>query len=326
MFDEYKEHDYAIYAGYLTDKAKLVKSTSGGIASALTEHMIDQGGYVAGVIYSKDFYNAEYILTQDKSDIDRLKGSKYIDSNKKGIFIQVKKLLDSGSKVLFIGLPCTIGALYSYIGTRPDNLITCELICHGPTTIQVHREYISYLEKKHKAKITSFSVRYKKEAWQPPYLRATFDNGELFEKPFYSTEYGYAFSILGRESCYQCKYKGNNRKGDIMLGDFWGATENDEFWNKHGVSSVFAETEKGDAFIKSVPGIKLFSTTFDRAVEKNQMVIKPKTKHNNLDKFANLLSRKGLIYAFKHSIPIKRRIVRTISKLIPVKIKRIIKK
>ena len=326
MFDEYKEHDYAIYAGYLTDKTKLVKSTSGGIASALTEHMIDQGGYVAGVVYSKDFYNAEYLLTQDKSDIDRLKGSKYIDSNKKGIFIQVKKLLDSGSKVLFIGLPCTIGALYSYIGTRPDNLITCELICHGPTTIQVHQEYISYLEKKHKAKITNFSVRHKKEAWQPPYLRATFDNGKFFEKPFYSTEYGYAFSILGRESCYQCKYKGNNRKGDIMLGDFWGATENDEFWNKYGVSSVFAETEKGDAFIKSVPGIKLFSTTFDRAVEKNQMVIKSKTKHHNLDKFDDLLSRKGLIYAFKHSIPIKRRIIRTISKLIPVKIKHIIKK
>ena len=49
MFEEYVEHDIAVYGGYLRDDEKLMESTSGGIATALSEYMIEQGGYVAGV-------------------------------------------------------------------------------------------------------------------------------------------------------------------------------------------------------------------------------------------------------------------------------------
>lgn len=317
MFDEYKNHDVAVYGGYLSDDKKLIQSTSGGIATALAERMLEIGGFVAGVAYSEDLYRAEYILIHDKSEIGKLKGSKYIECEKGTIYSDVKRLLDLGEKVLFFGLPCAVAALYRFLGGRPENLLTCELICQGPTSHRIHQEYVTHLEEKYQSKLIDFSVRHKKKGWTPPYLYAKFENGRVFEKRFYETEYGYAFSVLGRESCYSCNYRGNDRQGDIMIGDFWGATERDAFWNRYGVSVVFAETKKGNDFLYFVEGVKLFPTTFEKAVEKNPMVIHPRRRENEREKFSVLLSEKGLIYAAKHSIGIKKRIINTAAKMIP---------
>lgn len=297
MFDEYKEHDVAVYGGYLDDNVKIMQSASGGIATALAEHMLALGGFVAGVAYSEDLYRAEYVLIHDKSEIDRLKGSKYIECEKGTIYSDVKRLLDSGEKVLFFGLPCAVAALYKSIGARPENLLTCELICHGPTSVDIHREYLSYLENKYKSKVVDFSVRHKKDAWKPIYLYAKFEDGQVFEKPFYKTEYGYAFSVFTKESCCRCGFKGNNRQGDLMVGDFWGATEEDDYWNPYGVSVIFAETDQGHDFLRSTPGIKLFPASFEKAVEKNPMVITSQTRKGERDQFEKLLRKKGLIYA-----------------------------
>lgn len=322
----YNEHDTAVYGGYITNDEKLIKSTSGGIATALAEHIICNGGYVAGVTYSDDFYKAEYIVTNCEHDLEKLKGSKYIEADKNDVYNKIMLLLKEGKQVLFVGLPCIVAALYSFLGSRYDNLYTCELICYGPTSQKVHEEYVIYLEKKFKSKIVDFSVRRKEEKWMPFYLYARFKNGKEFKKPFYDTEYGYAFSVLGRESCYDCKFKGNNRCGDIMIGDFWGADENDLFWNVKGVSVIFAETEKGNELLKKLKNVKLIPTTFERAVEENLMVIKPKTKAENYDKFRKYFRRKGLMYAIKKMKGIKGYMISSVGKIIPQKLKPIIKR
>ena len=326
MYEEYSSHDVAVYGGYIDDEAKLMQSASGGIATALSEYILLQGGYVAGVAYSQDFYKAEYMIIHDVSDIGKLKGSKYIDCDKNNVYANVKKLVDDGELVLFFGLPCVVAALYAFLGTRPDNLVTCELVCHGPTTSKVHYDYIKYLEEKYKSKVIDFSVRYKLEAWTPAYLYAKFENGKTFKKLFYETEYGYAFSVLGRPSCYNCKFKGNNRQGDIMVGDYWGATEDDVFWNNRGVSSVFAETGKGNTILKSTPGIKLFPSTFERAVEKNPMVIKSKVRSDKRDAFEESLEEKGLICAVNNSLSFKSKAKKAVFAVLPDSIKPIAKK
>lgn len=321
----YNKHDIAVYGGYITNDEKLIKSTSGGIATALAEHIISSGGYVAGVTYSDDFYKAEYIVTNCEQDLEKLKGSKYIEVDINDVYNKIMLLLKKGKQVLFVGLPCVVAALYSFLGNRYDNLYTCELICHGPTSQKVHKEYVTYLEKKFKSKIVDFSVRRKEEQWIPSYLYARFKNGKEFKKPFYDTEYGYAFSVLGREPCYDCKFKGNNRCGDIMIGDFWGVNESDLFWNVKGVSVIFAETEKGNDLLKKLKNVKLIPTTFERAVEKNLMVIKPKTKAANYDKFIKYYRIKGLMYATKKTKGIKGYMICLARKIIPQKLKPIIK-
>lgn len=301
MYEEYAFHDVAVYAGYIDDETKLLQSASGGIATALTEYVLAQGGYVAGVAYSEDFHKAGYVIIHDIADIDRLKGAKYIECDKNNVYSNVKKLVDAGETVLFFGLPCLVAALYAFLGTRPKNLLTCELVCHGPTYSKVHSDYLKFLEKKYKSKVIEFSTKKKIGKWTSAYLYAKFENGKVHQKLFYETEYGYAFNMLSKPSCYNCKFKGDNRQADIMIGDFWGATEDDEFWNNGGISSIFAETDKGNAIIKSIPSLILFPLAFERAVEKNPMVVRSKRCSAKRDSFAELLQKKGLIYAVNHT-------------------------
>lgn len=314
MYNQYKNHDVAIYGGYIEDTEELLASASGGVATAIAEQMIDNGGYVAGVSYCKDYYSAEYVLLNKKADLIKLKGSKYIEPHKNHIYLDVKELLERGEQVLFIGLPCSVAVLYKIIGSRPQNLLTCELVCHGPTSQKVHKEYVSYLENKYQSNLIDFSVRHKKHEWNTGYLYAKFSNGKIFEKPFYDTEYGFAFSILGRESCYNCRFKGNNRQGDIMVGDFWGASEKDAYWNKNGVSVIFAETRKGNDFLLRIPNIRIFQADFEKAVESNPMVIKSRPKDSRCKKFSKMLSENGLIYAASHSVSVKEKLVKAVKR------------
>ena len=319
MFEEYKNHDIAVYSGYIDNDEKLLKSASGGIATALSEYIINKGGYVAGVSYTEDFKEAEYIIVNDLKGLEKLKGSKYIDTKKNNIFNAVKDLLGQDELVLFVGVPCIVAAMHKVVG-RPDNLITCELICHGPTLPKVHQEYVDNLEKKANSKITDFSVRYKKNYWTPPYLQAKFENGQIFEEEFYHTEYGYAFGMMAKEVCYNCKFKGNNRTGDLMVGDYWGVTKDDKSWNEKGVSIIFAETDKGNSIIKELQTLqrfKLFNSNFEEAVKGNPMVIKSRSKQLNYEKYKKIFTEKGLFYSYKKTVSKKQKVKRIIKNKIP---------
>jgi len=309
-------HDIAAYAGFLNDDQELLACSSGGIATALARQMIRSGGYVAGVSYTDNFMSAEYRITNNEKMIDRFKGSKYIDTYKNTVYSDVKVILERGDRLLFFGTPCIVAALHSYLQREYTNLITVELICHGPTDPKVHRQYIEHLESKHKSKVVDFTVKHKRGKWTPQYLYAKFENGEIFHERFYSTEYGYAFSSMAMPQCYSCQFRGNNRTGDIMLGDFWGATEKDVFWNEKGVSSILVHTTKGNDFLLSTKDISLFPTTFEKILEKNQNIVKPRAKTRTTDKFTKLFENHDLFYSVKHSKPIKNRIKAFIKRLI----------
>ena len=302
MFEEYMDHDIAAYAGYVLSEKELMNCSSGGIATALAKKAIQLGGYVVGVAYSEDFYSARYEIINEEEDLYRLQGSKYVETDKNNIYNKVKDLLEDGNLVLFFGLPCIVAAMRRFLKKEYPSFLAVEMICHGQTPKAVHIQYIQYLENQYRSKVTDFSVRKKCCGWMPAYLYAKFSNEKVFQEEFYRTDYGYAFSIMSMHSCYTCRFKGNNRQGDIMLGDFWGTNEEDEFWNPGGVSAILVHTEKGKNFLCSIDNIKLFPTTFERIVSHNLCVIKSNTPYGNLRKFETMFAQKGLLYAVRHSI------------------------
>ena len=295
--DAYAHHDIAAYAGYVEDTQELLSCSSGGIATALARQMIRRGGYVAGVTYSPDFKEAIYAITNREEELEQFKGSKYCAVKMGTVYADVKALLDAGEQVLFIGLPCGVAGLRAYLKQDYDGLVAAELICHGPTSAQVHRRYVEHLEAQFGSSLTDFSVKRKKGAWTPGYLYAAFENGAVYEEPFYHTEYGYAFATMAGKACYSCKFRGNNRTGDLMLGDFWGATEQDKFWNKKGVSPILVHTEKGKQLLLETEGVRLFETTFQKIVAGNLNIIKPRTDRPNRAKFEQLLESHDMHYA-----------------------------
>lgn len=295
-------HNLSVYAGYQKDIAKCKSCTSGGAATAISEKIIREGGVVYGVEWVDGFTKARHASASSLSELEKFKGSKYIQSNKDKIFLDIKINLDTGRKVLFIGLPCEVAAVKSYLKKEYLNLFTIELICHAVTSEKVAEEYLQYLSKTHDdKKIIYFSPRYTGDSWSKVYMRAHFEDNSYFQKEFFQTEYGMAFMYFSRPSCYNCKYKGDNRIGDITIGDFWGLPKRNEAWNRYGVSNLFVHTEKGREMVSELEGFRLFESKIDLALLSQPLVNKSVKQSEKRDILSKEIQENGLIAACHNS-------------------------
>ena len=304
----------AAYSGYLKDENLLVKSASGGFAYAIARAAIEAGGVVYSVRYSPDFRCGQWARATEIPELEAFRGSKYVESEKVydgfNLYESIKSDVEGGRDVLAIGLPCDIGAIKAYLGCEAQNLTCVDLICHGPTLKKVADEYLTALEKKRRSSIVDFTVRYKKDGfWTPPYLRAVFSSGEVFEAPFYSTDYGRAFTVCSTPRCYSCNFKGEAHASCLTLGDFWGLTrENEREWNEKGSSIAFARSERGKELLEGIKDIAcVFETDADFAMAHNALLNVQKRKHPSYDAFLVNLEKKGLHYAVKKTRPLKER-------------------
>ncbi len=253
-----------IYAGFYKDFKKNRLSASGGAATALSEAVIKRGGIVYGAVYEGDYYSARYDYADNLNDLDKFKGSKYAFVNKivvrngikMGLYQDVAKMLESGTMVLLIGLGCDIGNMYHFLEAHnmdSRNLFTVELLCHGCTYPEVHRDYILAMEAEYKSKIIGFNLRYKDENWEPTYVYMKFENGTEVKRRFDYSEYAYAFYNYKMKSCYECPYKGiGNHKAHLAIGDYWGCCEGMEAYNPTGVSLIVIQDEGGYELIDKI--------------------------------------------------------------------------
>ena len=318
------------YSGYYLNSDILKKSASGGIATAISEGFINDGGIVFGVKYSEDFKSAEFCMVNNIKDLTLLRGTKYIAPRKEvyidNQYYSVYKLtaekLALGMKVLFIGLGCDIAAVKKTCESQnisTDNLFTIDLICHGPTTQDVAAQFIDTLEKQYKSKVIDFNVRYKKEGWVPIFLRAVFESGQIYEKLFYETDYGRAFAIFPREGCFSCKFRGVNHCSDLSIGDYWGMDKIEPEYNKYGVSVAFVNNcSKGMELLNLInqATFHLQETDTIRALRGNMNYCFPREKSEKYDSFKLNFKRKGLHYAAAHTVPSTQRFKLNVKKLV----------
>lgn len=299
-----------VFGGYINDIEKLKKCASGGLATAMMEKAIGMGTVVYGVAYAGDFKSAEYIRADHKDVIEKLRSSKYIKAKlNPEILSKLANDLEIGKTVLFTGLPCDVNALKQYLQKHmicTDHLLCVDLICGGPTIPEVAKQYISGLEKKYKSKVVAFSVRYKNPYWTPPYVYAVFENGKVFKRELYDTQYGIAFSMLAGSACYKCTHKADRYQSDITIGDYWGATPEDACYNPYGTSIAFVHTEKGEAYLKSLDNFNLFVADYEKAVKGNPMYKVPTKFPKDGDLFRKHFVEKGLDYAVAKYLGMKR--------------------
>lgn len=231
----------------------IFSSTSGGMFSALAETMYSQGGYVGGAIHNDDFSASEYI-SNNKEDLKFLRRSKDLQSNSENLYKKIKKLLDKGEKVLICGVPCQIAALKSYIGDSYENLITIDLICLGVNSPKVWRKYLDYIESINKSKIIWTENKSKEYGWNKLTQKFVFENGKEFFDTRDTSDFIKGFIKLHlycRPSCYECRFKGFPRIGDITIGDFWGIEKHDSSYKSNmGTSVLLVNSSKGKIFFE----------------------------------------------------------------------------
>lgn len=230
-------------------------STSGGLFSALAESIYNEGGYVGGAIYNDDFSVSHYI-SNDKKDLQKLRSSKYQQSDASGLYKEVKSLLIKGEKVLVCGTPCQMAGLRSFLHKDYENLIIADFICLGVNSPMVHRKFVDSLELKAASKLIYIKAKSKELGWRNLSYKYKFENGTtsfdtrntcLFTRGYISTR---AFC---RPSCYDCKFKGFPRIADVTLADFWGIERIDKSLDHDlGTSMVLLNSKKGQAYFETV--------------------------------------------------------------------------
>lgn len=235
----------AAYSLVHQDKKILSSSTSGGAFTALSDIVLGQGGMIFGAALNEDF-TVSHRSAQSADERNRMRGSLYVQSDTSFIYPQVKLALEKGIVVLFVGAPCQVGGLNSYLQEPFENLYTVEFLCHGVPNNDFFQEHIKFLERKYGMKPKAYSFRGKKYGWNHGIDVITFADDSQRDgiiTQSYSSLFQSGISL--RPSCLNCTYRRLERCADITIGDFWGIEKITGKKDKKGVSLLFANNDKG---------------------------------------------------------------------------------
>ena len=286
------------YAARHKDIQEVETSRSGAAFIAISDWVLEHGGVVYGAGYA-DHFRVVHKRASTKEDLDEFKGSKYVQSDLRGVFRQVKKDLRDGMIVLFSGTPCQTSGLNSYVGKRlRENLYLVDIVCHGVPGPYLWRDYLAYLEKKQGSEICWVNFRDKeKYGWAAHHETFKFVKGGgkmSFTYLFYK-------HVMFRKSCGNCHFCNTKRPSDITLADFWGWEKSVPDMNKDnkGVSLVLVNTEKGRRLFEAA------RRNLDTVPVKLEDCLQPNLQHPSVinplsDKFERDYERKGFVYVMKH--------------------------
>jgi coenzyme F420-reducing hydrogenase beta subunit len=265
----------AVYAAWNKDDTIRKDSTSGGMFSVLAEDTLDMGGVVFGAVLDNKMH-LRHTACFKKEDLRHLRGAKYVQSDLGETFREIRELLKV-RPVLFSGTPCQVDGLYRFLGSRPENLTTCDLVCHGVPSPGVWEDYIANLQAQKKKSLQTVRFRNKVTGWMDSHFTLLYKDGSVDSAPLYHTEYGRAFgrSLFLRPSCFHCPYTSMTRPGDFTLGDFWGLKP-DELPDQQekGVSLLLVNTPHASHIFDHLSiGRKVFSP--ERAIAGNPRLASP---------------------------------------------------
>lgn len=301
-----KLENQEVYAAKNADENIQKQSSSGGIFSLIANYILDNNGVVFGASLNEKL-ELEHIKINNNKDLYKLRGSKYAQSNLKDTFCEVKQELDKEKLVLYVGTPCQIAGIKSFLGKEYQNLYLVDLVCHGVPSQKIFKKYLKWLEEKYNSKIIKYEFRNKEKN---PFggIKITFSKKTKFLNNTSDVYYNsFINGKISRESCYNCKYSNENRIGDITISDYWGIEkEHPEFYDEKGVSAIIVNTKQGKKiFSKIKENILLVESNIEKVKRKNQNLIKPTLRYLKRDQVYKNLDNKCFNKIIKENLNYK---------------------
>ena len=240
------------FAVWANDEIRM-KSSSGGMFTLLAEYIIKKRGIVFGAAYTDDCLNVHHIEAETLPELEKLRGSKYVQSDTENTYAKAKHWLDQGRLVLYTGCPCHVAGLYRYLGKSYDNLYTADLVCHGQNSVKAYQAFLKEFTEGQPIERVNFrdKVHY---GWSTPtvvYLK----NGEVKKTAWNESIWydGFLEGVYTRENCSKCVYARAERVADITLADCWQVHRiNPKFDDRKGTSLVLINSEKGKEIFYNV--------------------------------------------------------------------------
>lgn len=305
----------------------LLSSSSGGIFSTVANYILKNGGVVCGAAFDEKF-KVKHIFVENKEDLKRLYGSKYVQSEISDTYTQIKEYLKKDVEILFSGTSCQVEGLKAFLGDECEKLYTIDVICHGVPNQKFFDEYLNSFKRK----IVDYNFRYKlrNKNVNTALLSYKFENGKrkiienVFLDPYYFAFYG---SYNYRDSCYNCKFANLERVGDITLGDFWGAENYHKIPTNDGVSAVMINSEKGIELLNKAihENVVYEEADIENIKKKNNNLQKPAKRPLVRDNIYRDLNEKGFKYISKKYLKPNHYILVKLKSFIPIGYKMILK-
>lgn len=289
------------YAFQLEEKKELENSTSGGVFTALSNLVLNCGGYIVGAVMEKDF-SVRHIISNSSYDRDRMRFSKYVQSNTQGIFKSVKEKLDEGQHVLFVGTPCQVSSMKAYLNYDYKNLITCDFICHGVPNNKLFKEHIKWIESTYKKPTIAYYFRRKTYGWNHGIDEVVFRDGQKKDsRDVQAYTILFQKNITIRESCKECEFQGDKICADITISDFWDINKIMKIKDSSGYSLAFVNTSKGKEYMEMIIGKNHCNEVpIDKVLYRLER--KKLQKDDDSFKFWNLFQQEGYEEALKHFV------------------------
>ena len=221
-------------------------SSSGGVFPVLAQKIIDGDGVVYGAVMNPDL-TVSHTDASDMQGVERMRGSKYVQSELYASFEDVKYELGEGRKVMFTGTPCQIAGLKSYIGKDDPNLLLVDCACHGVPSPGLWEKYVKALSIKYGIQIQDIRFRGKDRSWRK-YDFVINDADRSISTPHHKDPYMLLFlqDMSLRPSCYQCPFRKGGSGSDLTLADLWNVAQvAPEMDDDKGASLILVNTEKG---------------------------------------------------------------------------------
>ena len=238
-------------------------SSSGGVFPYLAADVIGKGGVVFGAVLNDDL-TVGHSEAETMDEVERMRGSKYVQSDLYSVFEDVKAYLSEGRKVLFTGTPCQVAGLNSFLGKTYEGLLMVDVACHGVPGPGLWERYLDSLNRKYKGRITDVIFRDKSRSWMHYDFTVVNESGR-FARPYTDDPYMALFvqDMILRPSCYSCTARGGRSGSDITLADMWtvsrlAAGMDDD----KGTSLVVANTRKGQ---EALQDLRCTEVPFDEA-------------------------------------------------------------
>lgn len=292
------------YGFFHNDSEVLNHSTSGGAFSALSDAILKKGGIVFGAVYDEEF-RVIHVGGETENERDRMRGSKYLQSDMNSAYRCIQTALQADRFVLFVGTPCQVAGLRSFLRCDTKEypkLYTVDFICHGVTSPMLFRDYLKFVEKKFRKKIIAHECRSKKKGWAHVEGNTFADKSEDYDSRF-SQLHRRLFhkDVANRPSCYCCKYTSLNRISDITIADFWGVEMYlPEMYNTNGVSALLVNSPKGAALFDEVKESGTYrETTSDCIAKRQPHLSKPTECPKNRNQFWTTYFSQGYYKAIK---------------------------
>lgn len=283
--DQTQHDEGEAYVAQNVDAEDLRTSSSGGGFIAIAKYVLDKGGVVYGAAYQSSPVVA-HERVEHVEDLEKLKGSKYVQSDTRDVYSQVKQDLRNGRWVYFTGTPCQVAGLKLFLRKEQDKLITSDLICHGTPSPRIFQNTVRHMEESLNADFRNYSFRDKKvRGWScssssSSYKHRTKSN-EIYVNYSRDMEAYFKAFISGhlmRMNCYQCPFANSRRCGDITLADFWGVRRQmPDFPAIHkGVSLLIANGDKGKRLMSELKAsFHIRPVSMEDAMETNTNLRQP---------------------------------------------------